>query len=170
MSTLKNRDYAVRLLSNFNFDKELVIASGTVYYEGAAGRLYSHTVTTARENFTEWNKEDWERFIETSQEFYGNVLKRVEAITLSFTPGGFENYILEATDLDMAGFNRIVLSYNPPFLPKNMFMLTQEEQQNINSVSSVLLAAQMITPERLISIKSDEPIAVIARRIAKNLR
>lgn len=169
MSTLRNKDYAVRLLSDFNFDKELVVASGTVYYKGVGGRLYSHTVTTARENFLEWGKDDWHNFIETSQEFYGNILKRVEAITLSFTPGGFENYILEATDLDMTGFNRIILTYNPPFLPKNMFMLTPEEQQNIGSVSSVILASKMIAPERLIGVKSDEPVAVIVRRIAKGI-
>ena len=170
MSTLKNKDYAIELLSNFDYNGELVLASATVFYEGTGGRLFSHAVTTARKNFLEWRSDDWCRFIETSQEYYGaSMLKRVEAITLSLVPGGLENYILEATDLDMAGFNRIVLSYNPPFLPKNMFMLNSDEQKNIGSVSSVLLAAQMVAPDRLISVKSDEPVAIIVRRIAKHM-
>lgn len=170
MERIKNRDYAIKLLSDFAFDGEFVLASSTVYYEGANGLLFSHTVSSAREDFTNWGEKEWDEFIDKSREFYGDVLKRVESITLSFTPGGFENYILEATDLDMAGFNRVVITHNPPFFPKQMFMLTTDEQKYIGSASSVLLASKMITPERLISIDSDEPVAIIVRRIAKNLR
>ena len=170
LKELKNKGYAVNLLSGFSFDKDLVIASATVLFEGHAGRLYTSTVTTAREDFTKWGVNEWSRFIEKSGVFYGeDTLKRVESLTISMTPGGFENYILEATDLDTAGFNRIILTYNPPFFSIIDFMLTTDEQKNISGVSSVILAAQMVTPERLHSVKSDEPVAILVRKIAKNI-
>ena len=169
MEELKNKGYAAELLGNFKFDTDLIIASATVLFEGQGGRLYTSTVTTAREDFTKWGKEEWNQFIEKSETFYGReTLVRVESLTVSFTPSAFENYILEATDLNMTGFNRMILTYNPPFLPKNCFMLNEDEQKNVDSVSAAVSVAKAVTAERLIGVKSDEPVAILVRRAAKN--